>query len=319
MLINVPTAEEMEQNALRIYFTAWEHVIKIIDEMLDSEVLSFSVSHGRMRPDQDNAQDIDEYIARSQSDLQIAYTLIQQSQEIALKAKICKVSPFLLLLGTDVRTWPGSVDFTRFRTLDAVDLVRVVNAVSPQSLSNKFINMFESIRGNRNSIYHLGTFADRLDPVALIDILIKQYHELHPNRNWLADRFDFECAKRYGIFYTRHYNETTIILLEVSVLLSILTNTQYQHVLGFSKKQRRYICHFCCAEAELENAGVSPEDIKTATLASGKDAVFCHLCQKEYAAQRVDCVQSGCSGNVISIEEDWLGLCHTCGEAQNAV
>jgi hypothetical protein len=55
MLINVPTAEEMEQNALRIYFTAWEHVIKIIDEMLDSEVLSFSVSHGRMRPDQDNA------------------------------------------------------------------------------------------------------------------------------------------------------------------------------------------------------------------------------------------------------------------------
>jgi hypothetical protein len=319
MLTNVPTAEEMEQNALRIYFTAWEHVIKIIDEMLDNEVLSFSVSQGKMKPDQDNAQDIDEYIARSQSDLQIAYTLIQQSQEIALKAKICEVSPFLLLLGTDVRTWPASADFTRFRTLDAVDLVRVVNAVSPQSLSDKFINMFESIRGNRNLIYHLGTFADRLDPVVLIDILIKQYHELHPNRIWLSDRFNFEFAKRYGIFYTRHYNETTIILLEISVLFSVLTNTQYQHVFGFSKKRRRYICHSCCAEAELENTGASPEDIKTATLVSGKDAVFCHLCQKEYAAQRVDCVQSGCQGNVISIEEDYFGLCHTCGEAQDAV
>jgi hypothetical protein len=128
MLTNIPTADGMEQIALRLYFTAWNHVITIIGEMLETDVLSFSVAHGHIKPDGDNIEDIDEYITRAQSDLQIAYTLIQQSQEISLKAKICEISPFLLLLGTDVRTWPSSdADFTRFRTLDAADLVKVAS------------------------------------------------------------------------------------------------------------------------------------------------------------------------------------------------
>jgi hypothetical protein len=67
----------------------------------------------------------------------------------------------------------------------------------------------------------------------------------------------------------------------------------------------------------LESTSAYPEGIKTATLVSGKDAVFCHLCQKEYAAERVDCVQSGCQGNVISIEEDYFGRCHTCGRSHS--
>jgi hypothetical protein len=36
--------------------------------------------------------DKDDFLTRAQPDLQLAYTLIQQSQEIALKAKICAVS-----------------------------------------------------------------------------------------------------------------------------------------------------------------------------------------------------------------------------------
>jgi hypothetical protein len=33
MLKNIPTAEVMEQVSLRLYFTAWEHVLNVIAEM----------------------------------------------------------------------------------------------------------------------------------------------------------------------------------------------------------------------------------------------------------------------------------------------
>jgi hypothetical protein len=88
--------------------------------------------------------DKEEFMARAQPDLQLAYTLIQQSQEIALKAKICAVSPFLLLLGSDVRTWPKhDADFTQFRTLDASDLIKVANTVCSPGINCKFAEIYQ--------------------------------------------------------------------------------------------------------------------------------------------------------------------------------
>src|SRR5215469_15385811 len=147
MLKNVPTPDGMEQAALRLYFTAWDHVSGIISEMsqIDTETLSLqddgSIIHVR------DDSDITEFITRAQPDLQLAYTLIQQSQEIALKAKICAMSPFLLLLGSDVRTWPKTdADFAQFRTIDASDLIKVVNTICPQGISSHFANLYQQIR-----------------------------------------------------------------------------------------------------------------------------------------------------------------------------
>jgi hypothetical protein len=238
MLTNLPTPDGMEQSALRLYFTAWDHVFRIIDEMATDEMLSFSVKNGRTKPDDGSADLVDEFITLAQPDLQLAYTLIQQSQEIGLKARICAVSPFLLLLGSDVRTWPSSdADFTQFRTLDASDLVKVVNSVCTQALSTRFANLYEVVRGHRNKVYHQGTFNNRLDPVVLLSALVTQYHELYPNRIWLRDRLDFQGQTRHGFFYTKHYNERTIVLSELLTLFAVLTNTQYIMLFGFSKKQ----------------------------------------------------------------------------------
>lgn len=125
MLTNLPTSDLPEESALRIYFTAWDHVISIISEMRETETLSFAVHRGRMKPDDGNEREVATFVSGSQHDLQLAYTLIQQSQELGLKARICAVSPFLLLLGSDVRAWPAvDADFGRFRTLDASDLIK---------------------------------------------------------------------------------------------------------------------------------------------------------------------------------------------------
>jgi hypothetical protein len=175
----------MEENALRLYFTAWCHIFDIINEMRETETLSFTVNKGRTKPDESNSDDVNAFITLAQPDLQLSYTLIQQSQEIGLKAKVCAVSPFLLLLGSDVRAWPGSnADFAGFRTLDASDLVKVVNSICGQPLSSQFADLYELVRGNRNRIYHQGTFGDRLDLIVLLSILVTQYHELYPTRNW---------------------------------------------------------------------------------------------------------------------------------------
>jgi hypothetical protein len=136
-------------------------------------------------------------------------------------------------------------------------------------------------------------------------------------RIWLCDRLDFQGQARHGLFYTKHYNEKTIVLLELATLFPLLTNTQYCNLFGFSKKQRRYICHECCHDARIEDSGVSPQDIRTATLVEGTDAIFCHLCQKDYPVRRIACVITSCKSNVISDDKDYPNVCHLCGYEQN--
>jgi hypothetical protein len=50
MLTNIPTADSIAQNALRLYFTAWDQVLGILEEMRQTDVLDFAVKNGRMRP-----------------------------------------------------------------------------------------------------------------------------------------------------------------------------------------------------------------------------------------------------------------------------
>jgi hypothetical protein len=246
MLRNIPTPDGMEQAALRLYFTALEHVSGIISEMseIDSETLSLQDDGSITRSRDDSA--ITEFVTLAQPDLQLAYTLIQQSQEISLKAKICSVSPFLLLLGSDVRTWPKSdADFAQFRTIDASDLAKVVNAICQHNISSGFAQLYDFVRGGRNMIYHLGIYNNQLDPKSLLNILVMQYVELHQGRVWLRDMLNFQCETRHNIFYTKNYNEMTVALLEAGFVFDYLTNKQFLQLFGFSKRTRRYLCHAC--------------------------------------------------------------------------
>jgi hypothetical protein len=106
------------------------------------------------------------YLAACQPDFQSICTLIQQSNELALKAKIRSVSPFLLLLGSERRfsTTPKAVDFSEFKTLDAVELPGAVNTFRETHLSDKFIQSYNEIRSIRNKIAHLGYFNKQFNP-----------------------------------------------------------------------------------------------------------------------------------------------------------
>jgi hypothetical protein len=65
-----------------------------------------------------------DYLTACQPELQSVCSVISHSNELALKAKICKVSPFLLLIGSDFKFGQSQKDinFSDLRTIDAVDL-----------------------------------------------------------------------------------------------------------------------------------------------------------------------------------------------------
>lgn len=333
MLKNIPTPDSMEQVSLRLYFTAWEQIVQIIAEISEieneeekdkSEPPKYMYDGTPIQPSPWLA-DKQQFIARAQPDLQLAYTLIQQSQEIALKARICAVSPFLLLLGSDVRTWPKhDADFTLFRTLDASDLIKVVDTVCPQGISDKFSSLYHIVRSGRNKISHLGTYKDPLDPGMMLNILVDQYEELYKGRSWFRDRLTFQSKSRHHFLnsmlepYFDDY-EKTPILCELVTLFTVLTNKQYKVLFGFPKTVRRYICRACCYDAMRAKYGPSPKfitEVRTATLMKAKQAVFCHLCEKEYPIRRHHCLNNPCKSNVISDDKEWADHCHLCGEDQ---
>jgi len=203
MLTNIPTADSIAQNALRLYFTAWDQVLGILEEMRQTDVLDFAVKNGRMRPNEGNEQEVNDFIGSSQHDLQVAYTLIQQNQEIGLKAKIGSISPFLLLLGSGIRTWPSpDSDFTRFRTLDSSDLVKVVNSVSPQLLSSKFATLYDTVRGDRTKSITRVRLLTGLIRSCCSKFLVDQYAELYPTRMWLQDRLDSRARPAISFLYS---------------------------------------------------------------------------------------------------------------------
>ncbi|WP_376958029.1 hypothetical protein ABNQ39_13330 [Azospirillum sp. A26] len=298
MINNIPVAAELEETSLRLYFTAWSSLFEIITEK-SWEYL-----------DADDHDAIEDYIRLAQPDLQMVYSLIQQSQELGLKAKLCSVSPFLLLLGQDVRSWAKSnADFSSFRTIDASDLMRVADAIFPGVFSENFKQQYENVRGNRNKIQHLGAYKDKIDPMVLVDILANQYAECYPNRKWLPDRLSHQSRTRWSSFYDRRWNERSTVMTELPKVFEALTNHQYKKLFGFSKKTRRYACISCISDAgEMSERG----DIHTATLVEGVNKVYCHLCESEYEVRRMQCKNPECKSDVIGDDTENVDTCLLC-------
>jgi hypothetical protein len=204
MIVNIPQAEDLRSVSLRLYFKAWDEIRTIVTEW---------EQYGEIFPDLTDNENTKlnevwtDYVGRAQSDLQGIYTLIQQRQEIGVKALICEVSPFLLLKRTEVRASEGDAtwDFTDFPTLDAAELIRVQGIFCATPLSKQFQTQYDEIRRNRNKIYHLGIYRERIDPRLIIDLLQAQYSELYPGRHWMKDRLHFVDASQMGGVWKRGF------------------------------------------------------------------------------------------------------------------
>jgi hypothetical protein len=227
------------------------------------------------------------------------------------------VSPFLLLLGADVKAWAKpNADFTDFRTLDAIDLVRVVNAVCTQPVSEQFATQFDNIRRGRNKIQHLGYFRNKIDPLATLDILVDQWLELHPSKNWLAELRSVVSSEHRDLLRDDRFTATTSVLNMVASLTSMLTNNQRRKLLGVPLRARMFNCWKCHYEASFDDFGDGLDGFETAYLKANGSSIHCVNCEADSKVRRGKCDDPECGCDIIVVDDNGE-FCAYCGESQN--
>jgi hypothetical protein len=323
VITNVPTAEDLNNVALRLYFSAWKSLIDVQP--------AFEMRYPSDNPNGPKlwtydglefdwkvyvAQEWREYLVACQPELQSICSIISHSNELALKAKICEISPFLLLLGSDGKFGKSGndIDFSDLRTIDAVDLPGAVNTICAEPLTDRFIQSYHEIRSLRNKIAHLGQAGTSFHPDEMIGIMVSQYCELWKNRTWLQDRLSFES--HLSFFHDdRYFTEHSSVMQEWPEVYAKLTPAQFRNLFGHAKGERRYLCHSCIYEATTKAGSPNLDESKTAFFDSSGNHLHCIMCGKDYKVIRKNCKQQGCKGTVVGDNgDDYIGVCHTCGE-----
>jgi hypothetical protein len=216
-----------------------------------------------------------------------AVSLLQQSLEIALKAKIAEVSPFLLIAG-DPRTWPRSkdgsnvIDFSSFRTIDAVQLCGAVNTVSAVPLSNGFVEFYDRLRQSRDVIAHLDASAVIIELKSiLVDILTAQKH-LFPDIRWVTFRHSYlRTTEQYVDEDPRWYEDeykNDVITNEINTALQVLDPNDLKEFLYFDDKKAVYRCPSCLAQRSKWS-----DDEREFIQVTALDNLQCIVCLTNYS------------------------------------
>lgn len=307
MIVNVPAATGLETAALRAFFSAWSLVLKIATEF--DEVYS--------PDDGDWTDEKTAYLEGCQSDLQAALTGMQQASELALKARIAEVSPYLLLIGgaPKLTSNPRDIDFAEFRTLDAHDLPAAVNNFCSKTLSNLFLQDYKELRGLRNKVVHLGSVDQHFNPDDLLRRMIRQFAELWPARRWLVERLSHANRGRYAFFHDGKYSSAEgEVFAELEDTFSFFGKALFKQLVGFDKSARRYLCPACLCNSEARNAGLDLTTCATAFLSPDRVEVICAMCEGSFTVARAKCSGSDCKGDVVHEAPDDAAYCLTCGE-----
>lgn len=314
MIENVPKADDLRIVSLRLYFKAWAEIAAIVTEWEEyGELLYSDESQDDSKPEL--TEGWKEYIGRAQSDLQGIYTLIQQSQEIGIKALICEVSPYLLLKRADVRPSVGNTwDFTDFPTVDAAELVKIHNIFCTTPLSQDFQTQYDEIRRSRNKIYHLGIYRENIDPRLIVHLLQMHYTQLYPGRRWMDDRLHFATLNRWGdLDMGGDFNERTGLFNGLWHLLPWISDSQFEWLMGHDRDKERYICHECVGDANLGEAEPYGRDVPTAYREGEELQVRCVICDGVHAIKIGECPNHECASDLVSAEAGHDEACMVCG------
>jgi hypothetical protein len=247
--------------------------------------------------------------------------LIHQALEAKLKSVICIVSP-LLLLDLKQADWPTLPDsknksFNDLYTLGADALIKVFGAINSNiEDTRKLASLFDEIRIKRNKIVH-NLYKDELTVEYLLELLFKVSAAM-----FSTDLFSFlrenDSNFPYDEFYAKYphlEDDRNISILTYRYHLQswaegILGNKRiktYLHIEG-----RPYNCYWCWAN-------IDKYQLKTAYLhpnSSVSESLACINCLENFNAQRRDCNNNECKGNIVYQDRSNETICLTCGTVQ---
>lgn len=304
MIRDVPTAKDFLVSGSGFLNLAWDSTLSLAINLDDAR--EWGNITGRVS---------DRYWRAAQRPLATAIALAQQGIEFLLKAKIAEVSPFLLVAGSP-REWPRGCDqqdvsFADFRTIDAQDLVRAHDTVSPQRLSEVFKGRLNELRRMRNTIMHTVDRRLRVTPAEVILAILEASDSLIQPMGWVQiRRAHLEKDERSAAWAGSPY-APNVVARELDKAFELLTPVQSEQFFGLKRQQRRYRCHSCYLECDDDRLELLFAQLRP-NMPTAK-TIFCIMCQGEYSVHRRPCTKPGCRGNVIEAN---TGVCLTCGMNQ---
>lgn len=304
MITEIPTSDEFSSAAYAQLDFAWDIVISFMTA-LDEAGQYIEV-------DQDDEA---QFWEAARQRILTSLIIAQQGVELAIKGKLVAFSPYLLLGSPS--DWPKDkagkgIEFSEFKTIDAQDLIKAYNMVSPKPFDTKFVDLFDRVRKVRNSAMHSVNAKLRISPKEVILIILEAHEHLFPDQSWVMARKEFLLSAPDVHVYFDNDHIDGALVRECMAVYNLLSKSERERFFNVAAAVRKYICPFCSYEsAKLDgpvpNYAVLKPNKPTST------TLWCFVCNDTHLVIREHCSEEGCKGNVIS--EDYNRCC-TCGEEQ---
>ncbi|SFS20090.1 hypothetical protein [Yoonia litorea] len=312
MFVNVPESEQLENTALRLFFDGWERTVDLHLDFCSVYAVPIEEVAGK----HDFSEEWTEYVDSAQAEMGAICAVIQQAAEIRLKSIICAVSPYLLLLNSEVplKMTDADLDFTGLRTLDAVDLPRAVRTMTDFELPDSYIQQYGELRKRRNQVAHLGLHKGGLSPSLLIDFLCQQFLALWPDGRWLNRRVEFDGNSAQRFFHDGRYSSVeTTVMIELPSTRALLDNETFKKVVGVSKSKLKGFCPNC-VDSIARKTGIDPEATAYQT---GELTAFCAMCENGLQIHNepecCDRCEAGQFATSVSDATGTISVCYCCG------
>jgi hypothetical protein len=323
MVVETPTAADFVQASLATFNLAWDIAVDL------AERFKIAIEFDK----HDETQVSDEYWSLAQRRLGHAVTLIHQGLELALKSRIAKVSPYLLIASDAYslpKLRPDAIPFSDFKTHDAKDLVRIHDVFCDQRMPEEWTTFFDNNRRLRNKLIHGIGKADRISEIQIFSAIL-QAIRLMPDlaRSWPVVRRQYLQSGRADAAVAVDHYPLASAAIEFDIVTKRLPKNEVAVSLGYDKGSRSYICPGeCYSEMQWSNWFSADKLIRLAQLKPnepGSKFLFCFVCGQTHEIIRSDCREESCPSNAIaSIPDEYFGdedrllkICLTCGANQN--
>lgn len=327
-MINLPSANDFYIVGKELINFSWDIVAKLLTNLNDSEeyygqfLKAFSKEAKKLFDETQKTEEISEeaeksfelYMAASKRHLTTALSTTQQGVEFILKGRIAEISPYLLI-ADDPSKWPSPykgvpINFSDFKTIDAQDLIRVIDTFSDRPLDKEFCEQFKALKKKRNRIMHSVDKCLAVSFTEVIESILFMHKSLFPEDSWPSVRLSFIKSAPDSKLYDDNGSSINQICKEMYFVIDLMSPSQVKKYFKIDKKQRRYFCPECMNSADSHK----DFDYKLAVLkpkGSESEQLYCPICDAIYDVHRCDCKKE-CQGNVIALDD----TCLTCGQEQ---
>lgn len=313
MIVNLPTVDGLTSMALKLYFRAWANVrdtlIQFDRHYPDSGFFG--------TPDKKWDDEREYFLEAIQEDLQANLALLQQCNELALKARIAEISPYLLLVKSDISFSNAAkdIDFAMLKTLDAVELPPAVNTLTLKPLSAAYIENYGKLRVLRNQYTHLGVAGIILDPLKMLGDMVEQYLALWPERAWLEDQVDMASTGQGAFYDDKNWSPRQAVMYAFPYDRVIISNGQFKKLFGVTKAAVDYACHKCLDDWAISRHGPYASEANTAYYRSSGKVVHCLMCGGDFQVGVGPCSRPACGSKFVAPDQADFGAggCFRCG------